>query len=189
MAGWWAAPEQEAPETALPSLNLNHITGAAGPIFPKAKLKRWERWVGRNRGGRKGGAGRKCAFPPQNVLIPPLRGHKACFTQGRPCQLSVPFKGENCGGGVWWRGGGNLVLNPLRCCFTWCCRAKASFRKTPPSLRDRRETGMSGAAAQEEKKWELKCGRTHLKKSILKSANWVQFCFSVLKGHALYKMH
>lgn len=44
-AGWQddePPPEREAPETALPSLNLNHITGATEPIFPKAKLKRWE---------------------------------------------------------------------------------------------------------------------------------------------------
>lgn len=58
-----------------------------------------------------GGPARKCAATPHprrlplptpslNVLIPPLPGHKACFTPGRPCQLSVPFNGENRGGGV-----------------------------------------------------------------------------------------
>lgn len=54
---------------------------AAQPIFPKAKL---------NRGREK----KKVYFPPQNALIPLLRGYKTCSTQGRPCQLSVPFKRE-----------------------------------------------------------------------------------------------
>lgn len=97
--------------------------------------------------------GRKCASShpsTQNVLIPALPGHKACFIAGRPCQLSVPFKGENCGwgaggrgGGVRWRAGGNLVLNPLSCCFSRCCCAMALLTTAAPLLGDGRETGIS----------------------------------------------
>lgn len=173
MAGWWAAPEQEAPETDLPSLNLNHITGAAEPIFPKAKLKRWERgWGGTGEEGREGRE-ESVLSPPRMFSFRRCEDTELVLHEADRVSCLFPLKGENCGGGVWWRGGGNLVLNPLSCCFSWCCRAEASFRKTPPSLRDRRETGMSSGGGEE----------VRAKMRSLCCVN------KVLKGHALYKMH
>lgn len=88
VAGWWAVSEQETPETTLASVNLNHISVLRSQFSQKLNWKEGERK-------------KKVYFPPQNALIPLLQGYKTCFTQGRSCQLSVPFKEGTRKNGEW----------------------------------------------------------------------------------------